>query len=90
MDEPLVVFVVATSGQGDEPQSMRWLWRQFLLRSDLPSDLFEHLHYAVLGLGDSTYPRFNWPAKKLDRRLQSLGGTAILERAEADDQDYAG
>lgn len=69
---------------------MRWFWRHFLLRGDLPPDLLEHLHFACFGLGDSTYPKFNWPAKKLDRRLVSLGATAFIERGEADDQDYAG
>lgn len=86
----MVIFVVATTGQGDEAQSMRKIWRNFFLRSDLPPDLLQHLHYTVFGLGDSTYPKFNWPAKKLDRRLEALGAVCILDRGEADDQDYAG
>lgn len=68
---------------------MRSFWR-FLLRSDLPSDLLDHLHYTVLGLGDSSYAKYNWPAKKLYKRLQGLGATPFYDKAEADDQDYLG
>ena len=61
-----------------------------LIRSDLPKDLFDHLDYAVLGLGDSAYEKFCWPAKLLSRRLSSLGAKEIVERGEADDQHHLG
>jgi sulfite reductase alpha subunit-like flavoprotein len=85
----LVVFVVATAGQGDEPTNMRSLWK-FLLRADLPPDLLEHALFTVFGLGDSSYAKFNWPAKKLHRRLEALGARSFYERGEADDQDEYG
>lgn len=89
LDEPLLIFIVATTGQGSEPSNMRSFWR-FLLRSDLPSDLIEHLHFTIFGLGDSSYAKFNWPAKKLYRRLITLGAEEFYEKGEADDQDYLG
>lgn len=61
-----------------------------LLRSDLPTDLFDELHYAVFGLGDSSYEKFCWSAKVLDRRLEGLGARRICERGEADDQHALG
>ena len=61
-----------------------------LLRSDLPSDLFEDLEYAVFGLGDTAYEKFCWPSKKLSRRLESLGATEICARGEGDDQHPLG
>jgi sulfite reductase alpha subunit-like flavoprotein len=61
-----------------------------LLRADLPSDLFDHLHFAVFGLGDAAYEKFCWPAKLLERRLLSLGATQLVERGEADDQHQLG
>ena len=61
-----------------------------MLRADLPPDLFDHLEFAVLGLGDTAYKKFCWPAKLLERRLLSLGATAIAERGEADAQHYLG
>jgi len=68
---------------------MKSFWR-FLLRADLPSDLFEHLQFTVFGLGDSSYPKFNWPAKKLYKRLKDLGAETFYEKGEGDDQDYLG
>lgn len=65
------------------------LWKT-LLRSDLPPDIFEDLHYAVFGLGDSSYEKFCWPAKKLTRRLEQLGARTICSRAEGDTQHALG
>jgi sulfite reductase alpha subunit-like flavoprotein len=65
------------------------LWRS-LLRSDMPHDLFEDLLYASFGLGDSSYEKFCWPAKKLSRRLERLGATAICPRADGDVQHTLG
>lgn len=68
---------------------MTSLWNM-LLRSDLPADLFEDIHFTVFGLGDSAYERFCWPAKKLSRRMKGLGATEIYERGEGDDQHMLG
>ena len=65
------------------------LWKS-LIRSDLPPDIFEDLHYAVFGLGDSSYDKFCWPAKKLTRRLEQLGARSICSRAEGDTQHTLG
>lgn len=46
--------------------------------------------FAVLGLGDSSYVRFNFCAKKLYRRLLQLGGTSVIEPGYADDQHDLG
>lgn len=89
ISEPLVVFVVSTTGSGKEPRSMTPLW-SMLLRSDLPEDLFDETDFAILGLGDSAYEKFCWPAKLLSRRLLNLGATEIVERGEADDQHPLG
>jgi len=89
VSEDIVVFVISTSGTGKEPRTMTALWRS-LLRSDLPDDFFEDLRYAVFGLGDSSYEKFCWPAKKLSRRLEYLGATPICLRAEGDTQHVLG
>ncbi|KAK0196899.1 riboflavin synthase domain-like protein [Armillaria mellea] len=89
INECLIIFVIATTGSGVEPRSMTSLW-DMLLRSDLPADLFEDMHFAVFGLGDSAYERFCWPAKKLSRRMKGLGATEIYERGEGDDQHMLG
>jgi len=48
------------------------------------------LKFGVFGLGDTTYPHFNFAAKKLQRRLESLGGISIVRRGDADDQHRLG
>ena len=89
MDEQVILFVCSTTGQGDEPENMRRFWK-FLLRRNLPEQLLSHIHYAVFGLGDSGYEKFNFAAKKLDRRLEQLSAQRVSERGEGDDQHELG
>ncbi|NXR62762.1 NDOR1 oxidoreductase, partial [Rhadina sibilatrix] len=87
--EPLVVFVCATTGQGEPPDNMKVFWR-FLFRKNLPASSLCQLDYAVLGLGDSSYPKFNFVAKKLHKRLLQLGANPLLPVALGDDQHDLG
>ncbi|CAA7262674.1 unnamed protein product [Cyclocybe aegerita] len=87
--QELVLFVISTTGSGVEPRSMTTFWNN-LLRSDLPPNAFEDLYYSVFGLGDSAYEKFCWAAKKLSRRMESLGGVQIQERGEGDEQHPLG
>ncbi|GAQ81743.1 NADP/FAD dependent oxidoreductase [Klebsormidium nitens] len=83
------IFVAATTGQGDPPDNMRAFWR-FLLRKSLPPACLQHLRYAVFGLGDSGYQKYNITAKKLDRRLLDLGAQPLVPRGLGDDQHPSG
>ncbi|XP_070614517.1 NADPH-dependent diflavin oxidoreductase 1 isoform X2 [Erythrolamprus reginae] len=87
--QPLVVFVCATTGQGDPPDNMKNFWK-FLFRKNLPPTSLCQMDYAVLGLGDSSYPKFNFIAKKLHRRLLQLGGSPLVPAALGDDQHDLG
>ncbi|KAL7090331.1 hypothetical protein ACP275_12G034100 [Erythranthe tilingii] len=84
-----VIFVVSTTGQGDNPDSMKGFWR-FLLQKNLTREWLKGVHYAVFGLGDSGYQKYNFVAKKLDKRLLDLGAEAIVERGLGDDQHPSG
>ncbi|KAJ2473232.1 NAPDH-dependent diflavin reductase [Coemansia sp. RSA 2322] len=68
---------------------MKRFWR-FLLRKSIPSDALASLEFAVFGLGDSSYAKFNYPAKRLFRRLVQLGATPLVPRGDGDDQHYLG
>uniref|UniRef100_A0A672LQW2 NADPH dependent diflavin oxidoreductase 1 n=1 Tax=Sinocyclocheilus grahami TaxID=75366 RepID=A0A672LQW2_SINGR len=48
------------------------------------------LDCAVLGLGDSSYPKFNFVAKKLHKRLLQLGANMLLPVGLANDQHDLG
>ncbi|XP_014607218.1 PREDICTED: NADPH-dependent diflavin oxidoreductase 1-like [Polistes canadensis] len=87
--EDLMVFVVATTGQGDPPDNMKQFWR-FLLRKSLPPSMLSNVRYGVIGLGDSSYKKFNFAAKKLNKRLAQLGGIELLPIGLADDQHDLG
>ncbi|CAO3587995.1 unnamed protein product [Absidia cylindrospora] len=89
VEESLIIFVCSTTGQGEEPANMKKFWR-FLLRKSLPHDLLNNIDCAVFGLGDSSYRKFNYPAKKLYRRLEQLGANLVQSRGDGDDQHYQG
>lgn len=76
---------VCCAGQGDVPQGMQHTWRS-MLRKSLPPSMLAQTHYAVFGLGDSGYVQFNVIAKKLDKRLEQLGGRRLIDRGLGDDQ----
>lgn len=89
IDEVFVVFVCSTTGQGDEPDNMKAFWK-FLLRKGLPPDSLATLNCAVLGLGDSSYEKFNFVAKRLNKRLQQLGANILTPVGLCDDQHDLG
>lgn len=89
IEEKYVVFVCSTTGQGDVPDNMKTSWR-FLLRKSLPSDSLYGVNCAVLGLGDSSYEKFNFVAKRLNRRLEQLGANILIPIGLCDDQHDLG
>lgn len=89
ISESLVIFVCSTTGQGDPPDNMKNFWR-FVFRKSLPAGSLCRLDCAVLGLGDSSYPKFNFVAKKLHKRLMQLGASVLLPVGLADDQHDLG
>ena len=62
------LFVTSTMGQGDPPANMKRFWR-FLLRKSLPAASLAGVDFAVFGLGDSHYKKYNVAAKRLHKRL---------------------
>ena len=57
---------------------MRTFWR-FLLRKDLPANVLDQISFAVFGLGDSSYAKYNFMARKLGNRLKQLGAKEIVQ-----------
>ncbi|PVZ99276.1 hypothetical protein BB558_004697 [Smittium angustum] len=89
MENKLIVFFCSTTGQGNEPETMKAFWK-LLLKKSLSPDTCKELKFAVFGLGDSSYEKYNFVAKKLFRRLKNLGATDIVELGLGDDQHYLG
>lgn len=80
-DERLLYLVISTQGEGDPPEDSLGLV-EFLRGRRAPA--LKQLSYAVLGLGDSSYPKFCAVGRELDARLAELGGTRLLQRGDAD------
>lgn len=81
----VVVFIVSTTGEGEVPLAMKPFWNA-LLKASLGRDFASGLKFAVFGLGDSNYERFNAAARKLRARLVQLGGAEICKSGAGDDQ----
>ncbi|KAE8354287.1 hypothetical protein BDV28DRAFT_87587 [Aspergillus coremiiformis] len=85
----IVVFAISTTGQGDLPANARTFWRSLLLKR-LPRTFLDGVTFTSFGLGDSSYPKFNWAARKLCKRLLQLGAREIYLSGEADQQHPEG
>jgi sulfite reductase (NADPH) flavoprotein alpha-component len=80
-NETHLVIIVSTHGEGDAPDDAVEL-HDFLASKKVPK--LDHLNYAVLGLGDSSYEFFCQTAKDFDRRLAAAGAKPIVERVDCD------
>eukprot|EP00177_Eucheuma_denticulatum_P005677 GFKZ01010337.1.p1 GENE.GFKZ01010337.1~~GFKZ01010337.1.p1 ORF type:complete len:630 (+),score=50.43 GFKZ01010337.1:191-2080(+) len=85
----LFIFVISTCGDGDVPPNMRQFWR-FIRRVDLPPTILASLRFAIFGLGDRTYLKFNAAARKLSRRLSDLSATLVAPLALGDESADGG
>lgn len=81
----VAIFVVSTAGDGDPPKAMKDFWA-FILRKSLSSQSLQQLRFAVFGLGDSSYEKFNATGRKLFVRLKQLGAVPLIDLGLADDQ----
>ena len=76
-----LLIVASTWGEGDPPERAVEAY-DALMDDAAPS--FEGVNFSVLALGDSSYINFCEVGKRLDERLEQLGGTRIAERIDAD------
>lgn len=76
-----VVIITSTFGDGEPPYNARD-YHADLHKEEMPR--LETLKYAVLALGDRSYPHYCQCGKDFDERLHALGATRILERHECD------
>lgn len=74
-------FVLSTQGDGDPSDDAR-RFVEVLASKRAPN--LPTLRYGVLGLGDSSYPKFCEVARLVDERLAELGAQRWLPRGEAD------
>ncbi|MCG7989772.1 MAG: flavodoxin domain-containing protein [Candidatus Thiodiazotropha weberae] len=79
--EKLLIVVISTQGEGDPPESATGLFSY--LQSKKTASLSD-LHYAIFGLGDSSYDRYCQAAKTLERLFDDHGAKRLIDRVDAD------
>ncbi|SUT95921.1 assimilatory sulfite reductase (NADPH) flavoprotein subunit [Actinobacillus lignieresii] len=80
-DEQIVLLVTSTQGEGEAPEEGVVLLK---LLNGKKAPKLDRLQFAVLGLGDSSYPNFCQAGKDFDQRFYDLGATRLFERVDAD------
>lgn len=76
-----LLIVTSTYGDGEPPDNASE-WMSFLKFADEIS--LRHLHYVVVGLGDTYYPHFCQAGKDFDHYLSKRGAHAMLKRLDCD------
>lgn len=79
--ERLLFLVASTHGDGDPPDDARALIDLLVGRR---APRLERLGFAVLALGDSSYPKFCETGRQIDTRLAALGARRLAPLQECD------
>ena len=85
-DQRNLLVVASTWGEGDPPERAAEFYKA-LMAEDAPR--FDGVRFAVLALGDSSYVNFCEIGRRIDLRLEALGGERIAPRVDCD-LDYDG
>lgn len=80
--EETVIIATSTQGDGEPPEEGVPL-HSYLFGKKAPK--LDGLHFAVLGLGDSSYPKFCQAGIDFDTQLESLGAQRLCRRLDADE-----
>lgn len=74
------VVVTSTFGEGEFPDNAQLFWEAL----SGATERLDHLSFAVLALGDSSYEFFCGAGKMLDERLEALGASRLVDRVDVD------
>ncbi|KAM0680551.1 NADPH-dependent diflavin oxidoreductase 1 [Glugoides intestinalis] len=72
---PFIIFIISTHGDGQCPFNMSRFYNLILSQK---KQLFS-FKFAMLGLGDSSYPKYNYCSRIASERLKVLGAELIYQ-----------
>jgi sulfite reductase (NADPH) flavoprotein alpha-component len=76
-----LVVIAATWGEGEPPGRAARAYNELM---DERAPRLDVIEFGVLALGDSAYAEFCATGRKLDERLEVLGGKRVIERVDCD------
>ncbi len=76
-----VAIITSTYGDGEPPDNAAELYAS-VMSAEAPS--LKDIPFAVLALGDSSYPDYCKCGKDFDRRFEELGGQRMFQRLDCD------
>lgn len=76
-----VLIITSTYGEGEMPDNAELFWESL---SSTQAPRLEALSYGVLALGDTSYDGFCQAGKLIDTRLEQLGASRVVGRADCD------
>jgi len=76
-----LVVIAATWGEGDPPARAVRAYGELM---DEGAPRLDGVEFSVLALGDTAYTEFCAIGKKLDARLEALGGKRVADRVDCD------
>lgn len=79
--EKSLLVIVSTHGEGVPPFAAKEL-HEFIFGKRAPR--LDHVKFAVLALGDSSYSRFCQTGKDFDHQLEKLGAKRMVQMANCD------
>ncbi|KAK0714976.1 hypothetical protein B0H67DRAFT_488069 [Lasiosphaeris hirsuta] len=86
----MAIFVTSTTGQGDMPKNTTKFWRNLRREKLNNTNCLGNLNFSIFGLGNSSYQKFNWAARKLRVRLLQLGASEFFKAGEGDERHNDG
>ncbi len=85
-DAGTLLVIVSTWGDGDPPEAAEEFYKAFM-EAEIS---LAGVDFSVCALGDTSYDQFCETGKQIDARLEKLGATRIVDRADCDvDYDEA-
>jgi sulfite reductase alpha subunit-like flavoprotein len=80
-----LLVICSTTGNADFPENASRFARYVKRKQTIDAKAFQHVGFAVLGLGDTNYDVFCGAAKALDKKIEEAGGERIKSLACADE-----